>query len=1237
MDAINRYLKCCGLVIFLFVSSCGGSPTNLSSITPTHTSIPVPTSSPTPLLVPTPNIQRTPIPTFPTNEPFGIVGQIGGPTQAVAVNGNLAYVGIGSRLIILDISSPDLPVEIGSTPPLGSEIQDIAVVGNMAYLAAGGSGLYIVDVSVPDDLIVIGHHDSPGYSEGVSVVNSYAFLADGPAGVQVIDIADPTRPTEVSFAYKLNYAFDVVADGDFAFVAAAGAGLLVADISNPLEPRQISSLDTPGYAFGVALSRDTVYVADGWSGVQIVDVSDPTHLKNIGSYESQGWTFDVLAEENIVYIADAFNGLQILDMSIPTESMQIGYYSMPGSLVRHLALHEGMILIASRNSGLNILDVGSPAQPKQIARYSPLGYADDVFVADAHAYLAAGPYGLRIVDVSIPSQPREVGAYETEGYATGVVAQGEQAFVITSSTAETPAGMHILDVADPTHPGELAFIAVSGTPQDIVIENDIAYIANEFGLLLIDVSQPSAPAQLSELTFTRGVDASWGVAFADQKAYVTHSDSGLKIVDVSDPQTPSLMGVYDSDTVKRVMAVAVHGDFAYVTDVVRLHVLDISNPSQPTEAGFYDLPVTAERVAVTGDRLYIADSAGGLVILDVSDPRQPVLAGWRRLPGYAFGLSVTDQHIFVADGESGLFIIEDTASSQQSGMNSPHQTGGSKNHGESGLSLLVDFSYSRITLGPQPVSLKNGYSSPSVSSSIPSALQPGTNTLTVTSTGDNGPGTLRWALENATSGTTILFDPQVFDPNHPGIIYPSTGLPDLQSGNVTIDASNAGVILDGSQSPPCTVGLKIRSDGNTIMGLQIVSFSCDGIVIESGSNNVIGGDRSRGGGPLGEGNLISGNGFAGIEVKGVETSNNRIAGNYIGTDLASLQPLGRQTYGVYIASGTGYMIGGTTPAEGNVISGNEIADINLTRQASRNTVIGNYIGIDASGRKRLGNMGVLVDVGSFNNTIQDNVIGNSLIISDWGSWGNEVIGNLIGVDATGTLSLGGTETSLAVNASFNRVGGTEPGERNIISGDGSRGIKIGIWGTSDVFILGNYVGTDITGTKRVGSYTTGITIYESGAHHIFIGGFDEAERNVISASLDKGISLEGVGSDYNFILGNYIGTDASGSEAIPNHGGGVAILGGDHNYLLGNLIHFIENGGISIVSGDYNLIHHNMLLQTGASLDGGRDNAWDDGSEGNYWSDYSGMDANEDGIGDIPFLVLPNGVDGFPLMEQIPR
>ena len=70
-------------------------------------------------------------------------------------------------------------------------------------------------------------------------------------------------------------------------------------------------------------------------------------------------------------------------------------------------------------------------------------------------------------------------------------------------------------------------------------------------------------------------------------------------------------------------------------------------------------------------------------------------------------------------------------------------------------------------------------------------------TLLVTSPADSGLGTLRQAMLDAKPYDVIGFDPSVFPPGAPATIFITSELPQIRQGNLTIDASNAGVILDG--------------------------------------------------------------------------------------------------------------------------------------------------------------------------------------------------------------------------------------------------------------------------------------------------------------------------------------------------------------------------------------------------------------------------------------------------------
>lgn len=229
-------------------------------------------------------------------------------------------------------------------------------------------------------------------------------------------------------------------------------------------------------------------------------------------------------------------------------------------------------------------------------------------------------------------------------------------------------------------------------------------------------------------------------------------------------------------------------------------------------------------------------------------------------------------------------------------------------------------------------------------------------TWVVTSTADSGPGTLRGRLASAANGDTVSFDSMVFPPSSPATIFLNSALPAVTQGNITIDASNAGVILDGTVAIPGTVGLLVDSDHNTIKGLQILYFPAGGIRLTSlADTNTVGGSRTVGSGPTGEANVISANGGqGGLEIFG---SDNVVSGNLIGTDVSGLVGMGNADVGVYVSDGSGNCIGPDNIIAHNGGFGVEIYGVSATG----NTITQNSTSQNAEGGIRLtagGNAGL---------------------------------------------------------------------------------------------------------------------------------------------------------------------------------------------------------------------------------------------------------------------------------------
>lgn len=177
--------------------------------------------------------------------------------------------------------------------------------------------------------------------------------------------------------------------------------------------------------------------------------------------------------------------------------------------------------------------------------------------------------------------------------------------------------------------------------------------------------------------------------------------------------------------------------------------------------------------------------------------------------------------------------------------------------------------------------------------------------------------------------------------------------------------------------------------------------------------------------------------------------------------------------------------------------------------------------------------------------------GNGIALPSAAASGNRIVGNWIGTDATGTLDLGNaTDGILVVNGANNRIGGTSTADRNIISGNNDRGIRVLGSNATGNTIIGNFVGTDVTGTLDLGNSFIGVN-FLGGPRNNRIGGPGLGERNVISGNDADGIRIEGLGTNSNTVQGNYVGTDVTGSTALKNENSGIAVFWDSAQNMIG--------------------------------------------------------------------------------------
>ena len=207
---------------------------------------------------------------------------------------------------------------------------------------------------------------------------------------------------------------------------------------------------------------------------------------------------------------------------------------------------------------------------------------------------------------------------------------------------------------------------------------------------------------------------------------------------------------------------------------------------------------------------------------------------------------------------------------------------------------------------------------------------------------DSGEETLRSTLQSAQPGDVVRFDSILFPADALATISLVTPLPSLGQGAITIDGSDAGVVLDGSALGTNEPALVVTSSNNVLMGLEFADCPAAAIVLHDASRNTIGGDRAVGAGPSGQGNVIRHCGTA-IVIEGEDTQGNTIAGNLIGTGASGRGSQGNDIGLVLRGGARGNHIG-----PGNVIAYSTSIDVEIIDSFDNtigpdNTIIQNFL------------------------------------------------------------------------------------------------------------------------------------------------------------------------------------------------------------------------------------------------------------------------------------------------------
>lgn len=322
-------------------------------------------------------------------------------------------------------------------------------------------------------------------------------------------------------------------------------------------------------------------------------------------------------------------------------------------------------------TGLNLV----AEYPTTLRTYTP-------YISGQYAYVADQYAGLLIFDIADPTHPVLVGSHRTglpgtlDSRAASVVVSGNYAYV-----GDEDSFLNIFDVSNPASPLLLSTyngptdsfvfpytLAISRTYIFAPVYIEYTPINKDGAVYIIDVSDPNAPSLAGSLT--TGLVNPYAVIVSEQYAYVGDQGTGkISIFDVSDISAPFLAGTYGGVAPS---ALKLIGNHLYVADAGGgFYILDVAEVTNPTLVGSYDGSYTAPPpfsnvvggiyygVDVVGDFALLTDKndSGKVIALDISNPASPLLVDVLPLGHQPWALAVSGEYAYVGNSSGGLAII----------------------------------------------------------------------------------------------------------------------------------------------------------------------------------------------------------------------------------------------------------------------------------------------------------------------------------------------------------------------------------------------------------------------------------------------------------------------------------------------------------------------------------------------------------------------------------------------------
>ncbi|MCX6843466.1 MAG: T9SS type A sorting domain-containing protein [candidate division WOR-3 bacterium] len=433
----------------------------------------------------------------------------------------------------------------------------------------------------------------------------------------------------------------------------SGSGVRILSIADSVQPRMLGQVNARGLVSQVVVQDSLLFVACGSWGAQVYSVADPANPRELGSMDAV--ISDLCVKDTFCYAVGG-DSLRIYDVSNPALPRLAGAIRDSGDVIVQ-ANGYAYVGCGSFGTGLNVYDVRSPHSPTLVNTLGGVQLA--LFVRGQLLFrTSVQPSYFSILDISVPTSIHEVG--RIDGYG-GHALYADDYFAYLSCSYDHD-GIFVVDITNPADPQLRDSLNPDGTTNwdpYVPVALSYGYLASDYGgLVTVDIHNVNS---ISEAWSGYEACRSLDIDIDDGRANVANDESGLQIIDVTNPSNPNSLGIYDLVGAKTTTTVQVRDSFAFIgfwgSNRRFLRVLDVTDPASPTFAAEESCRNPLQDMVLRDSLLYCAEM-NEFQVFNVARPREPVRVGSCGGVGInARNIALRDSVAYVAMGSGGLACI----------------------------------------------------------------------------------------------------------------------------------------------------------------------------------------------------------------------------------------------------------------------------------------------------------------------------------------------------------------------------------------------------------------------------------------------------------------------------------------------------------------------------------------------------------------------------------------------------